>query len=48
MKKLMLILLVVIAFSPVFVSQAQAGQGKSHNHHKGHHHAHHHGKHHKA
>jgi hypothetical protein len=45
MKKLMIILAVVtIAFSPVSVLQAQAGQGKVHKHHKGHHH----GKHHKA
>jgi Ni/Co efflux regulator RcnB len=49
MKKLMLILAVAAtAFSPLFVSQAQAGQGKAHKQHKAHNHAKHHGKHHKA
>lgn|ERR1700722_629947 len=48
MKKFLLILAVVVASSALFVSQAQAGQGKGHKHHKGHHAHHHHGKHHKA
>jgi hypothetical protein len=47
MKKILLVLALVIASSALFVSQAQAGQGKGHKHHKGDH-AHHHGKHHKA
>jgi hypothetical protein len=48
MKKLLLVLALVVASSALFVSQAQAGQGKGHKHHKGHHAHHQHGKHHKA